>query len=140
MVFFFPLLLLVQESQTWHAVPEVDILVCNLFFYMEAISPSYNSAHSRFLVRDVPAKLLQWCPTLRPYGPTGSSVHGSSQAIILECIALPSAGDLPDPGIKPMSPVAPALQEDSLPLSHRISAYVFLYSVSFCGFTWLVGA
>ena len=27
--------------------------------------------------------------------------------------------DLPDPGIKPTSPVSPALQEDSLPLSHQ---------------------
>ena len=29
-----------------------------------------------------------------------------------------SPGDLPDPGIKPVSPVAPALQADSLLLSH----------------------
>ena len=28
----------------------------------------------------------------------------------------PSPGDLPDPGIEPVSPVAPALQADSLPL------------------------
>ena len=28
------------------------------------------------------------------------------------------SGDLPNPGIEPMSPVAPALQVDSLPLSH----------------------
>ena len=27
-------------------------------------------------------------------------------------------GDLPDPGVKPASPVSPALQADSLPLSH----------------------
>ena len=31
----------------------------------------------------------------------------------------PPAGDLPDPGIKPTSPVAPDLQVDSLLLSHR---------------------
>ena len=31
----------------------------------------------------------------------------------------PSPGDLPDPGIKRVSPLAPALQADSLPLSHR---------------------
>ena len=31
----------------------------------------------------------------------------------------PPPGDLPDPGIEPMSPVAPALQADSLPLSHQ---------------------
>ena len=30
----------------------------------------------------------------------------------------PPPGDLPDPGIKPTSPVAPALQVDSLPLCH----------------------
>ena len=30
-----------------------------------------------------------------------------------------SLGDLPGPGIKPASPVAPALQKDSLPLSHQ---------------------
>ena len=28
-------------------------------------------------------------------------------------------GDLPNPGIEPTSPVAPALQADSLPLSHQ---------------------
>jgi len=40
----------------------------------------------------------------------GSSVHGIFQARILEWVAFPSAGDLPDPGIKPGSP---ALQADS---------------------------
>ena len=41
--------------------------------------------------------------------PPGSSVHGISQTRILEWIALPSPGVLPDPGIKPKSP---ALQAD----------------------------
>ena len=45
----------------------------------------------------------------------GSSVHGILQARILEWIAVPSSRDLPDPGIKLASP---ALQVDSLPLSH----------------------
>ena len=31
----------------------------------------------------------------------------------------PPTGDLPDPGIKPTSPESPALQEDSLLLSHQ---------------------
>ena len=48
--------------------------------------------------------------------PPGSSVHGILQARILEWVAMPSPGDLPDPGIKPRSP---ALQADSLPLSHQ---------------------
>ena len=33
----------------------------------------------------------------------------------------PSPGDLPNPGIKPMPPVSPALQADSLPLSTNVS-------------------
>ena len=41
-----------------------------------------------------------------------SSVHGVSQAKILEWLPFPSPGDLPDSGIKPASP---ALQTDSLP-------------------------
>ena len=41
--------------------------------------------------------------------PPGSSVHGISQARILECIAFPFPGDLPYPGIKPASLVSPAL-------------------------------
>ena len=44
--------------------------------------------------------------------PPGSSVHGILQARILEWVAFPSPGDLPDPGIKPRSP---ALQAESLP-------------------------
>ena len=43
----------------------------------------------------------------------------------------PSAGDLPDPGIKPVSPVAPALQEDSLPLSHRGSPNLYMFLLNF---------
>ena len=39
----------------------------------------------------------------------------------LQC---PLSGDLPDPGIKPESPASPALQADSLPLSHWGSPYI----------------
>ena len=48
-------------------------------------------------------------------GPADSSVHGISQARIVEWVAFPPPGNLPDPGIEPTSPV---LQVDSLPLSH----------------------
>ena len=34
----------------------------------------------------------------------GSSVHGISQARILQWVAFPSPGDLSDPGIEPVSP------------------------------------
>ena len=58
--------------------------------------------------------VAQSCPTLcHPIdrSPAGSSVRGILQAIILEWVAIPSPGDLPHPGIEPMSP---ALQEDFL--------------------------
>ena len=47
------------------------------------------------------------------YRPPGSCVHGIFQASVLEWVAFPSPGDLPDPGIKPGSP---ALQAGSLPI------------------------
>ena len=58
------------------------------------------------------AKLLQSCPTLRvpmDFGPPGFSVHGILQARILEWVACPPPGDLPNPGIKPESPMSSAL-------------------------------
>ena len=61
--------------------------------------------------------VAQSCPTLcdpMDCSPPGSSVHGISQARILEYV--PSSGDLSNPWIKPLSP---ALQVDSLPLSHN---------------------
>ena len=47
------------------------------------------------------------CPTLfdpMDSSPPGSSVHGISQARILEGLPFPSPGNLPDLGIKPKSP------------------------------------
>ena len=41
--------------------------------------------------------------------PPGSSVRGISQARMLEWVAMPPPGDLPDPGIKPVSLTSPAL-------------------------------
>ena len=56
---------------------------------------------------------VQSCPTvynLVDCSPPGSSVHGISQARMLECgLPLPSPGDLPDPGIKAVFPMFPAL-------------------------------
>ena len=69
------------------------------------------------------AKLIQLCPTVcdpMEWSPPGSSVHGILQAGILEWVTMPfSGGNLPDPGIKPVSPESPALQVDSLPWSHQ---------------------
>ena len=44
--------------------------------------------------------------------PKDYTVYGILQARILEWVAFPFSGDLPNPGIKPRSPV---LQADSLP-------------------------
>ena len=58
-------------------------------------------------------------------GPPGPSVHGALQARILEWVAMTSSRDLPDPG---MEPKFPALQADSLPLSHLgIQAVLYKY-------------
>ena len=48
------------------------------------------------------------------YSPPGSSV----QVMMLEWVPISPPGDLPDPGIKPMSPAPPALAVDASPLSH----------------------
>ena len=41
-------------------------------------------------------------------------------------LPFPPTEDLPNPGIEPASPAAPALQADSLPLSHRASPLLYL--------------
>ena len=55
-------------------------------------------------------KVAQSCPTL--CDPMDCTVHGILQARILEWVAFPFQGDLPNPGIEPRSP---ALQVDALP-------------------------
>ena len=65
------------------------------------------------------AKSLQpWLPLFDPMDQAPLSMGLSRQ----ECwtgMPCPPPGDLPHPGIKPESPVAPAVQVDSLPLSHQ---------------------
>ena len=58
----------------------------------------------------VKVKVTQSCLTL--CNPMDYTVHGILQARILEWVAVPSPGDLPNPGIEPRSP---ALQVNSLP-------------------------
>ena len=58
------------------------------------------------------AQLLQVCPTL--CDPTDCSPPGSSVCEIFQVehwsgLAFPTPGDLPDPGIEPMSLTSPAL-------------------------------
>ena len=72
------------------------------------------------------AKSLQSCLTLcdpMDCNPPGSSVHAILQARILEWVAMPPPGDLPEPGIEPSSLMSPALQADSLPAEPPYSHY-----------------
>ena len=67
------------------------------------------------------AQLLQSCPTLcdaMDWSLPSSSAHGILQARIPTGLPSPTPGDLPDPGIEPVSPVSSELQVDSLLLSH----------------------
>ena len=72
----------------------------------------------------------QSCPTLcNPVdcSPPGSSVHGILQAKIMVRVAISFPRDLPHPGVEP---TYPALQVDSLPLSHqgsRVFIFFFLF-------------
>ena len=77
----------------------------------------------------VHAKLLQSCPTLCKlidYSLTGSSVNRILQARILERVAMPPPGDLPNPGIEPESLMSPAL-----------AGKFFFFTTSSCGHVWM---
>ena len=70
----------------------------------------------------VPFQSFQSCLTLCDpvdRSPPGSSAHVILQARNRSGLPCSPPGDLSDPGIEPQSPVAPALQGDSLPLSQR---------------------
>ena len=77
------------------------------------------------------AKSLQSCLTLCNLMdcnlPGSWSMDSPGKRSGLSC---PSPGGLPDPGVEPESSAAPALQAESLPLSHQGSpetdAYTFL--------------
>ena len=68
------------------------------------------------------AKSLQSCPTLCDpvdCSPPDSSVMGFSRQEYWSGFPCPPPGDLPNTGIEPASPAAPALQVDYLPLSYE---------------------
>ena len=53
-------------------------------------------------------------------------------------LPFPPSGELPDPGIKPMSLVSPALQADSLLLSHQGNIVIKFSSVQWLSCVWLL--
>ena len=68
----------------------------------------YHIQHSPLCVCLVAQSCLILCDPM-DYSPPGYSVCGILQAKILKRLPFPPPGDLPNPGIKPESPVAPAL-------------------------------
>jgi len=57
----------------------------------------------------------------------GSSIHGVSHARILEWVAFPSPGALPNPGNKPASLVPPALAGGFYTTGLSIELYLQLF-------------
>ena len=91
---------------------KVYVLAGFTFIIMPGISKSYIK------VKVLVAQLsLTLCDPM-DCSPPGSSVHNSLQARILEWVALPLTGDLPDPGTEPGSLV---LQAGSLPSEPTLS-------------------
>ena len=66
--------------------------------------------------------------------PPGSSVHGILQARILERVAFPPPGDLPDPGIEPTSLTSPTLPGGFFTTGATCKA-TGIHEV--CAFSWL---
>ena len=88
------------------------------------------------------AKSLQSCPTLQPYelyiacqAPLST---GFSRQEYWSVLLHPPPGDLPNPGIEPASLAAPAMQEDSLPLSHQGSPSIRLRNLKQCILKFLI--
>ena len=78
---------------------------------------------------EVEVLVAQSCPTLcdpMDCSILGSSVHGILHARILEWIVIPFSRNLPNPGTEPG---APALQADSLLLSHQGSPKYCIYNL-----------
>ena len=78
------------------------------------------------------SEVAQSCLTLRD--PTdcslpGSSVHGILQARILDWVAMPPPGDLPDPGIEPGSPTLEADALTSEPPGKPVDVYYHIEEV-----------
>ena len=63
--------------------------------------------------------------SVRPHGqyPAGPSVHGILQTRILEWVAMPFSGDLPNSGIEPTSLISPTLAVGSFTTSTAWEAF-----------------
>ena len=80
------------------------------------IQTSHCQAGSDYILNMCTCSVVSYCLQLHHCGPPASSVHGISQARILEWAAVSFSRGSSWP--KPIKPASPALQADSLPLSH----------------------
>ena len=117
-----------HQSSLWHLrIPrsrEKPFLrnLSSVLGYHAWVSEKWNCLVSLMHGIEVKSRYLEICESISQSCPNlcnpmdcslpGSSVHGISQARILEWGCHPSPGDLPDPEIESGSP---ALQADSLP-------------------------
>ena len=91
------------RAQMMHPGSQMTNFIGSFQWKMETLS-KWKNEH-------VTCSATQLCPTLcdpMDCSPPGSSLHGISQARILEWIAFPPPGDLPNPGIKLRSPTSQA--------------------------------
>ena len=87
------------------------------------------------------AKLLQWCPTLcnlMDCTPPGFSVQRFSRQEYWSGLPCPPPGELPDPGIKPVSLTSPALAGRFFTMSATYEAPQHKYVGNFLLSLWLI--
>ena len=93
-------------------------------YNLRPVYPSHSiwtSMSSVFSCSTLSDSVTPWTVALQ-----ASSVHGISQASILEWVAISFSRGLPGPGIEPTSP----WQAHSLPLSHLGSPWVTLFNIN----------
>ena len=112
------------DSPGQRTVPRSD----HYHFWMETLDAGANFSSTVGIAEAHACSVAS--DSLRPHGllcPWDSPVHGNHQALLSmgfsrqeywSGLPFPPLGDLPDPGVEPMSPASRALQEDSLLPSH----------------------
>ena len=115
------------------------LLICNMLpsFTFSCQNKCTSFFFFKYLHGDGGGLVTKWCLTVcDPIDCSSpcSSVHGISQARILEWVAIFSFRDLPIPGIEPASP---ELQADSSSLSHPIPCVLNL--INQLPSRWLLG-
>ena len=71
------------------------------------------------------SSLILW--DLLDYSPPGFSVHGIFQARILEWVAIPTPGDVPNLGVQLLSLVSPALAGGFFCWEAHMGVYIYTY-------------